>query len=519
MDSLCEILRIEFGPGRLQHENEFLLPIAKADLLKAAALLSSQSGRLVLLAAEDLRARTGDFRLNYIFAMPQNLFVHLQVPVSPAEPSFPSLTPTLPAANWYEREVKDMFGLIPLGHPDPRRLVLHSHWPKGVYPLRKDCDPAASLPVAEAGLNLPQVEGEGVFEVPVGPIHAGIIEPGHFRFSTIGEKILNLEARLFYTHKGTEKLCEGKSLNQVLPVAERLCGVCSASHSTAFCLAAEKLCGIDIPPRAVYVRTLVLELERLYNHVGDVGNICAGTGFAFGTAQGGRLKEKLLALNESVFGSRYLRGINCLGGVRRDVSDTMLTQIAETLRQVEKEFMEVSEILLNNDSLIDRLATTGRLAEETADDLSVVGPAARASGLDVDTRRDHPYLAYSDLKFDVILGENGDVLDRVKVRIGEAEQSFRLVEQILGKLAPGELVSGSISGLSAGSALGYVESPRGQSIHYLAVNEQGRIDRYMVRSASYANWPAVPLAVQGNIVPDFPLINKSFELCYACLDR
>jgi hydrogenase-4 component G len=517
---IVKILEHELGlRAKAQNGNEIMLEIPKDALIKAATLLTSQSGKLVLMAGADLRESIGSFQLNYVFAVPHNLFVQLLVPVLETEPTFPSLTLTIPAADWYEREVKDMFGLVPLGHPDPRRLILHEHWPRGVHPLRKDYDATNQAPRGEAEFNLHQVDREGVFEIPVGPIHAGIIEPGHFRFSTVGEEILDLEAKLFYTHKGTEKLCEGKSFDQVLQIAERICGACSISNATAFCLAAEKLTETEVPDRAVYIRTLALELERLYNHIGDVGNICAGTGFAFGVSQGGRLREMLLSLNEQVFGNRYLRGINSIGGVRRELTTHAIKNIRETLRQVEIEFGEVTQILLANDSLLDRLATTGILKAESAQELGVVGPAARASGVDVDTRRDHPYLAYPHLDFQVVLAENGDVLDRVKVRIGEATQSFFLVDQLLSKLPEGKWFGSVGDAPVMRSALGYVESPRGQVMHYLMAGPGNTVYRYMVRSASYTNWPAVPLAVMGNIVPDFPLINKSFELCYSCLDR
>jgi len=409
--------------------------------------------------------------------------------------------------------------LDPIGHPDKRCLAVHEDWPEELYPLRKDFRLDTEVLRTNGQFQYNKVEGEGVMKVPVGPIHAGIIEPGHFRFSAVGDTVINLEARLFYTHRGMEKLAEGKTPLDALLIVERICGACSFSHTTSYCQALEKLSGTEVSTRVNYIRTVVLELERLYNHVGDVGNICAGVGFAFGTMHGARLKEDLMRLNEKVFGSRFLRGINTPGGLRRDISvlDSGLIRVA--LDELEHDFRDLVGIMLDTNSFIDRVLTTGILLNRTANDLHAVGPAARASGVDRDVRRDHPYAAYDRVSFKVPVYKQGDVLARIKVRIDETFESINIIRQILSEMPSGELTKPLGKIIPFNYAVGMTESARGENVHFIMIGKDNTIYRYMVRSASYVNWPVVPSTVPGNIIPDFPVINKSFELCYSCLDR
>ena len=502
------------------HVNELHLEIAKHEIPILAVKLRDWGFPLILLTATDERSTHGQFRLFYTFANDSEKFLILvSLAIAEAELSFPSITNEVPAAHWYEREIRDLFGLDSIGHPDKRCLVVHEDWPEGLYPLRKDFSSDAEIPRTNGKLVYDRVEGEGVMQVPVGPIHAGIIEPGHFLFSAVGDTVINLEARLFFTHRGLEKLTEGKTPVDVLPIVERICGACSFSHTTSYCQAIEKLSGTEVSRRVHYIRTVVLELERLYNHVGDVGNICAGIGFAFGTMHGARLKEELMRLNELVFGSRFLRGINTPGGVRRDISGLDSDLIIVTLDKVELEFEEFVEIMLDTNSYIDRVETTGILLNQTARDLHAVGPAARATGVDRDVRRDHPYAAYDQVSFKVPVYKQGDVLARVRVRIDETFESINIIRQCLSSIPMGDLTRSLGEMTPYNYAVGMTESARGENAHFIMIGQDKTIDRYMVRSASYVNWPVVPSTVPGNIIPDFPVINKSFELCYSCLDR
>ncbi|MBZ4653197.1 MAG: nickel-dependent hydrogenase family protein [Peptococcaceae bacterium] len=503
--------------------NEEYLLVPKTQLTEAAQLLTQSGAVLSTMIATDERPVYGVFRLYYVFSRDEeDRFIILVVNITEPDLTYPSLTPLIAAAHWYEREAMDMLGLRPIGHPEPNRLVLHHEWPLGVRPLRKDFNPALQEEGQKAGggeHRFREVEGEGRFYVPVGPIHAGIIEPGHFRFGTAGENIVHLEARLFYTHRGMEKQAEGLDFRQGLKLAERICGVCAYSHSVAYCEALEKIAGIEIPVRAKLLRTIFLEMERLYNHIGDVGNICAGTGYAFGSSQGGRLKEAIMHHNQLLTGHRYLRGINTPGGLKSEPPASVLLELPDWLDDLGKEFAQFTEVLLSNPIFLDRVNSTGITSLEAVKELGVVGPAARAAGWSRDCRKIHPHAAYSQVDFSVPVYTTGDVAARLKVRIDEAGQSIHIIKQCLEMLEPGEIAEPLGHLPPYQYALGYAESPRGEDMHWLMTGENNTIYRYRVRSASYTNWPVVPLAVRGNIVPDFPLINKSFELCYACLDR
>ncbi|HUG15735.1 MAG TPA: NADH-quinone oxidoreductase subunit C [Thermomicrobiales bacterium] len=498
-----------------------LVPVA--DLATSCAAVGSLPGaRLATMIGEDDRAASGAFRLSYVFALPGAAWHTVETLVDASAPEFPSVTRAIPAANWHEREVQDMLGLVAVGHPDPRRLVLHDDWPDDVYPLRKDFDSSQPVPRVEREPAIfHHLHGDGLVEIPVGPIHAGVIEPGHFRFAAVGEVIFNLETRLFYTHRGIEKLAEGKPAARVLQLAERVCGACSCSHGVSYAQAIEAIAGVPAPPRAAALRTLFLELERLYNHIGDIGNMCAGAAFAVGASFGAQLKEELQRLNERLTGNRFLHGVNRIGGVRRDLDAEGARDAERTILTVAEQFRTLIALLLESDTFVERLTATGIVPRETALALGAVGVAARASGVDVDSRRDHPHAFYASLPMPVpvVVRAEGDAKARMLLRIDEALASMAIVRAVLGTLPTGPLAV-DLGPLPAGqSGFGVSESPRGENIHWVRTAADGTIERYRVRSASYPNWPVVAAAVPGNMVPDFPLINKSFELCYACLDR
>jgi Ni,Fe-hydrogenase III large subunit len=483
---------------------------------------------LATVVATDEDATEGDLKVRYVFeptaAGARDQFVTLLVSVDRGRPEVPSLTTTVPAANWHEREMQDLFGIVAVGHPDPRALVVHDGWPSGVFPLRKTFDGSQRVAI-EPAVEFPHLvaEGEGVFEIPVGPIHAGIIEPGHFRFTSVGETVLHLDARLFYTHRGLEKRMEGLSPMDAFHVAERICGVCSVAHGLGYCEALEQIACIEVPPRARLIRGIALELERLYNHVGDIGNICAGASFHYGAATGMRMKERLQQLNEAVAGNRFLRDLLVPGGVRLDLSGDLVAVVTTTLRDTLAGLDGLMGRIEANPSIVDRLDDTGILSNQAAVDLAVAGVAARASGVDRDARRDHPHGAFtggelSDLR--IATTSEGDVMARVTIRALEARESIRLVGEFVRRLEPGPLQAALPDPLPGGLiGIAGIESPRGEAVHWLRTDANGCVDRYHLRSPSYHNWPAVALAAETAIVPDFPLVNKSFELCYSCTDR
>jgi Ni,Fe-hydrogenase III large subunit/Ni,Fe-hydrogenase III component G len=490
--------------------------VAESDALAPVAsyVYRKFNADLITLHAADYRNAGEGFRLYVVFSLEKaDLFVTIRSNVG-EKCIFRSLTPRIFAADRYEREIMDMFGLTPLGHPDLRPLVLYDDWPQGTYPLRKDFDPTKKVPRVIAEYHFKKVEGEGVFEIPVGPVHAGIIEPGHFRFSVAGEPVINLEVRLGYVHKGIEKLSEGMPYAKGVYLTERISGDNGVAHSAAYCQAIEKAAAIEVPDRARYLRTVYLELERAYNHFGDIGGISLDTAFNVGASHAFILRERMLRLNELVTGSRLLRSVNCIGGVRKDIAPDKALKIRETLLSIKLDFKDLVDLITSTPSLLDRVETTGRLSAEAAKGLNVVGPGARGSGIDRDVRRDHPYAAYGRLKFRVPVYREGDVNARMHVKMDEVYESLSLIEQALDAIPPGdtsctvESIQPELCGMSL------VEAPRGEAVHWIITGD-GKPYRHKVRDPSFCNWPAMEEAVPGNIVPDFPLINKSFNLSYA----
>ncbi len=520
-----EQIRKDFGSDILDEKisgNEIYFTIKVEAASKVCDHLYRHLGApLVLIFATDERKKEGCFGIHYVFSLISSLkddqkttngFIILRTNINENTPHFRSITPKIPSANWYEREIRDMFGLTPLGHPDPRRLINFEDWPSGLYPLRKDFDIKTKVERVEGEYKYRRVEGEGVYEIPVGPVHAGVIEPGHFRFSVAGEPVLNLEIRHFYTHKGMEKLFENISIDKAVFLAERISGDNSVAHAVAFCQAVEKIASIDIPPRAKYIRTILMELERLYNHLGDIAGIATDVAYAFGAAHANFLKEETLQLNEIVTGSRLLRGMNTLGGVRRDIGDKKEI-ILQKLASIKSDFRELMELLFASPSVADRIETTGRIYNDIARELHVVGPAARASGIDRDIRRDYPYAAYAELDFKIPVLKSGDVNSRTRVRADEVYESINIIEQALFRL-PGGDIKYDPKQIPDGYALGYTEAPRGETLYWVMIMNN-RIERCKVRDPSFCNWLAIEYAVLDNIVPDFPIINKSLSLSYS----
>jgi len=495
---------------------------ARMDLVSGfcAHLCRKWDARLVSVFADDARSIEGVFHIYYAMALDAaHGFLILRVPVSPEAPAFTALTNAIPAVNWQEREIQDWFGLKLIGHPNPRRCALHDDWPE-VNPLRKDFDVATVLPPFQGERHqFRPVQGEGVFQVPVGPVHAGIIEPGHFLFSVAGEPVLYLQLRMFYVHKGTEKLFECLPLPHGVRLAESISGDSSFAHATAFCHAVERAAGVQAPPRARVLRSVCLELERLYNHMGDIGAICTDVAFVTVNMHAMRLKERILRVNEHLSGSRLLRGMACLGGVRYDWDAEQLKLLGQLVAGLQPEFEDLMQLIEGSSSTLDRLDTTGTLKPEVARDLGVVGIAGRASGFNHDLRRDFPHAAYDQVQVRVPVYQVGDVRHRLRVRADEVRESFSLIQAFIGKLPEGPLRV-HIGELPADQvALGYVEGWRGEIYHWIRTAPGNRLARCKIKDPSLQNWPALSEAILNNIVPDFPVVNKSFNLSYSGTDR
>ncbi|MBK5220255.1 MAG: NADH-quinone oxidoreductase subunit C [Thermoleophilia bacterium] len=408
----------------------------------------------------------------------------------------PSVVDFLPAAEWDEREAHDLHGLRFRGHEPLRALIAH--------------------PRDASSWTIP-VEGEGVYEIAVGPIHAGVIESGHFRFHVVGERILLLDLRLFYKHRGLERAAEGQELAEGLVYAQRSCGACAVTNSVSYALACEAVLGLATSRELRRARTLLLELERLYNHLNDIAAICAGVGFAPGNMAFAALKERAMRLNLSLAGHRFLFGSVEVGVSRLDLPSAAVDQARGELRELRHDTARAWREIQFAPSVQGRLDDVGVLGHDDAARLCAVGPVARASGLRQDTREDSPALWYGS-SFAAALPPvaDGDVAARLEVRALELVEIFSMLEELFA--TPVRPDEASSAGPSTSIGVARVESPRGETVCVVEA-EMYRVRRLHLRTGSYANWPSLVLATAGNLLPDFPLINKSFELCYACVDR
>ena len=502
---------------------ELVLAVETADLPVLADLVVARLGaRLTTLFASDERQQSGSFFVHHVWFLPGlRTFLRIVAPVDGAVSTFPSIAAQHPTANWFEREIMDFFGLSPAGHPNAQRVALHDDWPDEAWALRKDF-PHDTIVARVSGEAHPfrPVTGEGVFEVPVGPVHAGIIEPGHFRFGVAGEPVLYLQLRLFYVHKGIEKRFESLPWGHGLFLAESISGDTAVGHALAYAHAIERLAGVEVPARARALRVVLLELERIYNPVADIGAVATDVAFTIPASRAQALREGLVRLQERLFGTRLLRGTVRLGGVKHDLASAARDELRSHLRSLEKEFDDLITLLIDSGTFTDRVDATGVLTHQAALDLGVVGMAARASGIDADLRRDHPHDAYDGLRFEVPVEEGGDVRARLMVRAREVEQSFLILARVLEALPDTPLAAPLPKALPpASSAMGWAEAWRGPCVHYVATDDRGAIARVKVTDPSFLNWPGLIQAVPGNIIPDFPVINKSFNLSYSGNDR
>ncbi|NCN25553.1 hypothetical protein COT94_00825 [Candidatus Falkowbacteria bacterium CG10_big_fil_rev_8_21_14_0_10_37_14] len=473
--------------------------------------------RFVSMTATDERSSWGGFKVWYIFSVPKEQgFIALFIKLKDTE-NFPSLSIDFPDTWNYERKINTFFGLTPVGHPDLRPFILHENWPADIFPLRKDFSWNTKPKIANGVYNFQEVGGEGVYEIPVGPIHAGIIEPGHFRFSVAGEEIVQLEPRLGFTHKGVEKLFEVLSMDDKVKLSEKISGDSSFSHSLAFCQALEQLANTKPTERVDYLRVIFSELERLANHLGDIGAIMLDAGFNFGGSHCARLRETVMLVSERLTGNRFLRGLNIPGGITKDIDDQERVRIVRNLENLLKDFSEIVKVAENSASLLNRLKGTGILSRSIAESYGAVGIAAKATGLKRDVRVEFPYAAYDKLILETIEIEvDGDVYARFYVRIKEVRASIRLIIQALQVLPEGALVNEIKKTLPKNTVtVSLVEGWRGEIVYFVTTDSEGKIDRVAPRDPSFVNWSLLGQVSLGNVVPDFPLINKSFNLSYS----
>jgi Ni,Fe-hydrogenase III large subunit/Ni,Fe-hydrogenase III component G len=431
------------------------------------------------------------------------------------DPTFPSLTKIFVPAYRFERQMKSLMGVTAVGHPDQRPWIKHEDWPEDAWPLRKAFNASQSLPRVPGQYRWIRAEGEGVYEIPVGPVHAGIIEPGHFRFQAVGEDIINLEEKLGYVHKGIEKKFESLSWNEAARLAGRVSGDTTVAHCLAYSRAVETMTGCIPPERAMWLRALFLERERIANHLGDLGAICNDVAFAILLYQFMRLKEALLRTNLKLWGHRFMMDKIIPGGVAVDIDAEGVETIIAEMDWLAKEFERIVVIYDENSSVEDRVRDTGTLRSEQARDLCVVGFVARASGLNLDCRIHQPFPPYDRIKVSIPVLVSGDVHARAWVRVEEIRDSMRIIREILKTLPGGGVTSSVNAPLADTSGFAAVEGWRGEIICWVQAGPKGEINRCMVRDPSSVNWLGLEQCIHGNIVPDFPLCNKSFNQSYS----
>lgn len=477
------------------------------------------------LFAVDARDSNNCFELHLVWSFDRKQsWLDLAVEVDAENPLYDALTPILPVAGWYEREIWDELGLVPQGHPFLRRLRRPYSRPEEPYLLRRETAWAHRIPVAttEDGDELsvlPEAPG-GVVDYPLGPVRSGVVESAHYTLRTVGEELIDFRLQLAYKHRGIEKRAEGVDVDLLPFIAERMTGTGSFANSLALCQALEAAAAVEVPERACFLRSFFAELERLHNHFGFHADLCQATGLSVGQAQMEMLKERVLRLDAALTGHRYLFGLNAPGGLRHELSSAQLLSARQELRALRREFETLAPMLLGSSSHLDRLEGTGILTSQDATTFSVVGPVGRASGINRDVRRDHPYAAYDRVDVSVPLQQTGDASSRFHVRLDEINESFRLIDQLLDFMPDGPVLTEFPKLADAATGMGWAESPRGETIHWVRAGADGTLVRYRARPASFANWQAFPLAVPGhNILTDFPIIEQSFGLSVAGADR
>jgi len=489
------------------------LRVNRSQWYEAAHQLRETGAEFLTLWGADDRDRDDCFHMYAAYLSPDGVDV-VKHPVDGATLKYPDIGNLFPAARRMQRATYDLLG-ITADAADHRGWLRHGGWPEKTFPLRRETEPNQTFPVASAPYPFVSVVGDGVHEIPVGPVHAGTIEPGHFRFSVVGEKVLRLEERLGYTHKGVAKRFEQLAQTQGHRLAARVSGDSAVAFSWAYCTALESITQVRCPVRANALRAVALELERVANHLGDLGALGNDAGFAFGLVQFSRLKEDLLRKNNVVFGARYLLDYIIPGGVAGDVTPSSHQLLLGQCGDLEKHVRALRTIYDEHPGLQDRLRGTGRVEHETAVKLGAIGLAGRASGIARDLRVDHPWGPYTECMLGLAVQSGGDVAARVQVRFDEVLESLRFCDVLLRELPSGPVQTFVPAAEGNQLGMGIIESWRGPVVIALETGSEGSIRRCHAHDPSWHNWPLLEYAIMGNIVPDFPLINKSFNLSYS----
>jgi Ni,Fe-hydrogenase III large subunit/Ni,Fe-hydrogenase III component G len=505
------------------HADTLRLRVDRRAVRAAAAALSGELGaRFMITIGIDRRELDGGFGIVHLFSLDrEHLFVLLDCAVPPGDEHIDSITPVVPAANWAEREFRDSVGVHPDGHPDPRRLLLADDWPDGVWPLRRDVPYNLQPPAAEGCRPPLRDPPAGASVVTLGPFYPVLEEPAQWRMFVEGETIVGCDYRGFYNHRGIEKLGDSVlTYNEIPYLAERICGICGFIHSSCYCQAVEKAAGIEVPRRARFIRTVMLELERIHSHLlwlGIAGHI---VGFDTVLMQTWRIREPVMWLSEEISGNRKTYGMNTIGGLRRDIPAGLAKKALDVLADVERESLAVRDAIVGDGTLMARTKDVGVLTNETARSVCVVGPPARGSGVAIDARVDHPYAAYDEVPVRIAVHQEGDTWARVLVRVEELLESIRLVREALAAMPEGPIIADVREDIPAGRVgVSVVEAPRGEAVHMVETGGDNRPYRWRVRAPTYPNLQAMPAMVAGNTIADVPIALGSLDPCFSCTER
>jgi Ni,Fe-hydrogenase III large subunit/Ni,Fe-hydrogenase III component G len=479
--------------------------------------------RYVISIGIDDRPYSNSFLVAHDFAFDKDhLLCSILAHVPPDAPKLDSISTVVPAANWAEREIRDLVGVEPVGHPYLKRLVVPDGWPDDAHPLRKDFAwnevPEQFDDTREFRFDEPP---EGCTVVPFGPFHPTLDEPAHFRLYVEGEMVRGCEYRGFMVHRGIEKLAESvMGYNDIPMLAERICGICGCVHNVAYAQSVEDAAAILVPPRAEYIRTVMLELERLHSHLLWTGLACHIVGFDTLFMQSFRIREPIMWMAEKISGNRKTYALCVIGGVRWDITPELRNDLLGVLDKLESEWTEVVAVVSKDRNIQKRTREVGIADKALVKNAGLVGPVARAAGADLDCRRDHPYAAYDKVEFDVITEAGCDVWSRLLVRMREVFESIKIIRQCLEKMEPGPIQLSIQDELPVGRmGLSSVEAPRGESHHFVITGENNRPRRWRVRAPTYQNLQGIPAMIKDQQIADMTISLGSIDPCFSCTDR
>ena len=541
-DKFVEILKtkVKILEVTRQADDQITVLVDRNDLpLAVKTLYYDIGGFISTMIPNDERQINGCYALYYAismegskmteaddFAAEDKCFITVKTLIPGSDPTFPSVTPLVPACVWYEREAYDMFGLVAEGLPDKRRLVLSDDWPDGLHPLRKDAmdyryrpDPVDHRDEPDAEFLFPT--GDAVVDVPLGALHVTSDEPGHFRLFCDGDEIIDADYRLFYQHRGMEKLAENRmNYDQMGYLAERVCGICGYAHAIACIEAAEKAIKLEIPLRAQAIRVICLEIERLHSHLLNIGLACEVTGNYNAFMHIFRVREYSMELAQLVTGGRKTYGNVVMGGLRRDMTNHEIKKGLEIINKLDIQISEIWDAVLEDKRQIGRWKGVGILDRQVARDFSPVGPNMRGSGFKRDNRYDHPYDFFKQIEFEVAVEHGCDVFAREMVRYKELKSSIHIIRQCFEMMPQTPIMIDPVTMIKPENfALGHDEAPRGENVHWIMQGSAQKVYRWRCRAATYNNWPSLRYQFRGNNISDAALIVCSLDPCYSCTER